>query len=138
MYEDQQDQIKTIYSSGEHLLALINDILEISKIESGRIEVMLEATDFTSILNDIEQLFRLRADEKGIAFEIEIIKPITFGVLLDVQKVKQVIINLIGNAIKFTDKGGVMLTVDINSDIEQSLFKNVKSWILALVLQMKT
>ena len=103
--------VQTIGSSGEHLLALINEILDISKIESGRDR--LQATDFHlhELLCVVETLFEARCRQKGLAWKL-----VTSGtdrsVHGDAGKLRQVLINLAGNAVKFTDRGAVTLTVE--------------------------
>ena len=102
-------QLDTINRSGEHLLALINDILEMSKIEAGRIVLNLDAFDLHALFHDIEMMFRLRTDSKQLSFSVGLKGNIPHFVMGDEGKVRQVLINILGNAVKFTAKGGVML-----------------------------
>lgn len=109
--ESQREGIRIIERSGDYLLTLINDILDLARIESGRIE--LYPTDFalTEFLDDLADLFRIRAEQKGIAFMHERLSALPGGVRADEKRLRQILINLLGNAVKFTDQGGVCLKV---------------------------
>jgi PAS domain S-box-containing protein len=104
-----RDKVATIMKSGNHLLAIINDILEMSRIEAGRIEVRNEPLDLHSLLNDLAIMIRLRAEEKGLTFALETASDLPRCILADQGKLRQVIINLLGNAVKFTKKGFITL-----------------------------
>src|SRR5215204_5612681 len=109
---DRQCQyLGTINRSGEHLLALINDILEMSKIEAGRTTLNLSTFDLPALLKDLEMMFRVRTDEKKISFSVEVIGAVPQYIVADINKLRQVFINVLGNAVKFTDRGGVALRV---------------------------
>ena len=101
----------TINRSGEHLLALINDILDMSKIEAGRTTVNPVAFDLPSLLGDLEMMFRVRTDAKKLAFAVDLIGDVPRYIVSDVNKLRQVFINLLGNAVKFTERGGIVLRV---------------------------
>ncbi len=103
----QKEQLQSIHRAGEHLLGLINDVLEMSKIEAGRISVTHAETDLPKLLWDIETLFRLRAQEKGLFLVLEKSAELPHLVITDETKLRQIVINLIGNAVKFTAHGGV-------------------------------
>jgi len=107
----QRKQLDTINRSGEHLLALINDILEISKIEAGRVTLNPTAFDLHALLNDLEMMFRVRTDVKNLQFAVERIGEVPRFVVSDEGKLRQVLINLLGNAVKFTKEGGIILRV---------------------------
>jgi PAS domain S-box-containing protein len=107
----QRQQLDTINRSGEHLLALINDILEISKIEAGRVTLNPTAFDLHALLNDLEMMFRLRTDAKNLQFSVECVGEVPRFVVSDEGKLREVLINLLGNAVKFTKKGGIILRV---------------------------
>jgi len=106
---DQQDTLKTITKSGEHLLALINDILEMSKIEAGRTTLRKEGFDLHRTLEGIEKMMRNRTDDKGLHLTIQTPTDLPRYIRTDETKLRQVLVNLLGNAIKFTDRGGVTL-----------------------------
>ncbi len=114
----QKQELETINLSGNNLLSLINNILDISKIEAGHIEININAFDLNELITGLASMFTLRCEEKDLALE-------TFGVdntpILvegDESKLRQVLINLLGNAIKFTDTGGISLTLRKNENSE--------------------
>ncbi len=108
---EQKKSLETINRSGEHLLGLINDILEISRIEAGKYSLEPVVMDLFELLKDLEVMFRIRTDEKGISFRVEHPRNLIRYIRADEGKIRQVLINLIGNAVKFTRKGGILLTV---------------------------
>lgn len=111
----QQENIAVIKRSGNHLLGLINDVLEISKIEAGR-EMLNEQTfHLPNFLQGIHELFLLRVQQRGITLEIEHANTLPIAVYGDEGKLRQVVMNLISNAIKFTKKGGVTIRVRADS-----------------------
>jgi len=118
----QIEALKIIQSSGNHLLKLINEILELSKIEASKIELELVPFDLTDRLHYIYEMFRLKAGEKGIALNWQIDCP--QWVIGDPEKISQVLINLIGNAIKFTNQGSVTLNVNQVVKSEQEVLIN--------------
>ena len=106
---EQHEHLAVINRSGEHLLSLINDVLEMSKIEAGRLTVHSRAFDLRQLLYDLEDMLRLRVQDKGIYLVFELDPALPRAVTGDPAKLRQVILNLLGNAIKFTDQGGVTL-----------------------------
>jgi PAS domain S-box-containing protein len=111
----QKKHLQTINRSGEHLLALINDILELSKIEAGRSTLNPVAFDLNGMLDGIEMMFRIRTDEKNLRFLVERVGDLPGCAVADENKVRQVFINLIGNAVKFTREGGLCVRVGIKA-----------------------
>jgi len=107
----QQDYINIINRSGEHLLELINDILEMTKIESGRISYHENIFDFWIFLKDLEQMLRVRADSKNLKLSFKYDRDVPQFITTDKGKLRQILINLLGNALKFTDTGTVSLRV---------------------------
>src|SRR6202795_2253961 len=103
----QCQYLGTINRSGEHLLALINDILEMSKIEAGRTTLNPSTFDLPVLLKDLEMMFRVRTDEKKLSLSVEIIGDVPRFIVTDINKLRQVFINVLGNAVKFTEQGGV-------------------------------
>jgi PAS domain S-box-containing protein len=97
----------TIRRNGEQLLRLINEILDISKIEAGKLEVELLEVDLPNLLEDIRPLFELKTDEKGLVFSIHCDTKIPRRVRTDPMRLRQILVNVVGNAIKFTDRGCV-------------------------------
>jgi PAS domain S-box-containing protein len=108
---EQKNYLDTISRSGEHLLALINDILEMSKIEAGRTQLNPVDTDFHALLKDVEAMLRMRAEEKGLRFEVNHIGPVPRYLHADRGRISQVLMNMLGNAVKFTKKGGITVRV---------------------------
>jgi len=113
---EQQDYLTIINRSGEHLLTLINQVLDLSKIEAGR--MMLEESNFDlhHLLDDLEDLFRMRAEKKHLHLSFDRTPNVPQYVQMDEVKLRQVLINLLSNAIKFTKKGDVMVYVKVRSN----------------------
>jgi len=107
----QCQYLGTINRSGEHLLALINDILEMSKIEAGRTTLNPSTFDLLALLKDLEMMFRVRTDEKKLSFAVETVGDVPRYIVTDINKLRQVFINVLGNAVKFTERGGVGVRV---------------------------
>jgi len=107
----QCQYLGTINRSGEHLLALINDILEMSKIEAGRTTLNLSTFDLPVLLKDLEMMFRIRTHEKKLEFSVDVKDDVPQYIVSDINKLRQVFINVIGNAVKFTDQGGIALRI---------------------------
>jgi len=104
-----RNKVATIMKSGEHLLAIINDILEMSRIEAARVELREETLDLHTLLDDLTVMFRLRAEEKGLTFTLNIAPDLPRYIVADLGKLRQVLINLLGNAVKFTKQGSITL-----------------------------
>ena len=107
----QREQVDIIQQCGEHLLTLLNDILDLSKIEARKMELDLSHFSFPHFLESIVEMFRLRAEQKNIFFHSETLSPLPTHIVGDEKRLRQVLINLLGNAVKFTDTGGVTLRV---------------------------
>jgi PAS domain S-box-containing protein len=108
---EQREHLGTIQRNAEGLLAVINDILDLSKIEAERLELELMDWPPRQIVEDVETLLRPRADEKHLTLTVEYVEPLPSAIRTDPAKLRQILVNLVGNAIKFTDSGGVRLTV---------------------------
>lgn len=111
--EESRGKVSIIHQCGSHLLTLINDILDISKIEARKLELFLAEADLHAILWGITEMFKMRAKQKGITFNLNIDSDLPQIVVIDEKRFRQVLINLIGNAIKFTDQGSVDLNVTL-------------------------
>ena len=98
-----------IQRSGDYLLTLINDILDLAKIEAGRFELAPGPCDLRALLSSFEDLFGIRAREKGIGFRCRLVEPLPVLVEADERRLRQIVINLLGNAVKFTERGEVCL-----------------------------
>ncbi|MGE3171946.1 MAG: ATP-binding protein [Planctomycetota bacterium] len=108
---ERQQSLETIRRNGEHLMALINDILDLSKIEAGRLDVERMRFSPAALVADVASSMRVRADGKGLGLRIEFDGPIPATVESDPTRLRQILINLCGNAIKFTEEGGVTIRV---------------------------
>ena len=118
--ETQISGLNTIYNSGNHLLTLINDILDLSKIEAGKLELYPENITCQSFIDSITGIMRMRAEQKDVCFAYESLGDLPQGVEIDEKRLRQVLLNLLGNAIKFTDKGQVTLRI---SAIQNGIFR---------------
>ena len=115
---DHRKSLAIIHSSGEHLLDLINDVLDMAKIESGRITFDPTDLDLDLVLHNILSMMNARAEEKGLALDFYRAPDVPRYVRTDERKLRQVLLNLLGNAIKFTAKGGVALRVSYAAERE--------------------
>jgi len=109
--EDTVDMVRIIHHSGEHLLSIINNILEMSRIESGKTILNLDRCTLDTMLRDMVAMFMIEAKDKGLYLELVIMDPLPTAIRSDPGKLRQIVINLLGNAIKFTPTGGVRLMV---------------------------
>nr|RNJ66638.1 MAG: hybrid sensor histidine kinase/response regulator [Leptolyngbya sp. IPPAS B-1204] len=110
----QQENLHIISHSGEHLLEMINDVLEMSKIEARRITLNQNCFDLRSFLNTLKEMFRLRAESKHLQLIFESSSDLPLSVKADESKLRQVLINLLSNAIKFTETGHVIVRAAVN------------------------
>ena len=107
----QQNDIDIIQHSGNYLLKLISDILELSKIERGEIKLYPSDFHFTPFLQELVRLFQIRAQQKGIAFVYQPLSHLPTFICADEKRLRQILINLLSNAIKFTERGGITFRV---------------------------
>lgn len=112
MPEQFRSSIDMMYRSGTHLLDMINDILDLSKIEAGKMEFFPEITDLYALLDDIYGMFALRCREKDLWLKITKPDEESRFVITDAKRLKQVLINFIGNSVKFTQKGGISVVAE--------------------------
>ena len=121
-----REKVAVINHSGDHLLAMINDVLDLSKIEAGRVELEPEAFQLPRMLEDIGRMFEVRAESANLYFVLEIQPNLTQYIKADAGKLRQILINLLGNAVKFTQEGGFSLrarTVPITDDSAMTLLQ---------------
>lgn len=109
----QKDGVSVIHQCGSHLLTLINDILDLSKIEARKLEFFPKNFHVGSFLNSIVEMCRIKAEQKEIYFTYEALNCLPQAIFADDKRLRQVLINLLGNAIKFTDQGGVAFKVGV-------------------------
>ena len=108
---ERREFTDTIISGGRHLLSVINDILDISKIEADKIEVEMLDVNLPQLIKEIDANIRLKAEEKGLEYKLNIQYPIPFYIRIDPTRLKQVLFNLSSNAIKFTEEGHISINV---------------------------
>lgn len=113
--------LEIINRSGDHLLKLINDILEMSKIEAGRIELTTAPFDLKEMIRELEWMFRQRADDNRLNFIIDSAPTLPRFIVADENKIRQILINLLGNAVKFTHTGEIRLTVNATSEVADTV-----------------
>ncbi len=118
---DQRRDLETINRSGEHLLSLINDVLEMSKIEAGRVTLHRAVFDLHALLDDVGTMFRLRTQDRGLQLCVERRPDVPQYVVTDESKLRQVLINLLGNAVKFTERGGIVLRTAVGRAADAGL-----------------
>ncbi len=115
MTREQRDYAMTVFKSAENLLQLINDILDFSKIEAGKLELDIRAFDLHTTVNDIQELLLIQAKQKGIEFHCHIEPDVPSRLQGDPGRIRQILINLVGNAIKFTEVGEVALHIALDA-----------------------
>lgn len=113
---DDLNCVMIMKRNGEHLLELINDILDLSRIEAGKLEVDLKETQLRELVADVQTLMQVRADEKNLMLNVKFSGNVPEVIVTDATRLRQILINLIGNAIKFTDHGEVRLVIRLHSD----------------------
>ena len=105
----QEEMLDVINRSGEHLLEMVDDVLSLARIEAGRVEASLEPFDVEELLQDIGLMVKTQAENKGLRFGLDLDASLPTWLLGDAGKLRQILINLLGNAVKFTDSGEVWL-----------------------------
>lgn len=108
---EQRHNLRAIESCGQHLLTLIDDVLDLAKIESGKIEIHESACDLYDLLESVSNIVRERVDAKGLSYELDIAAQVPGTILIDEVKLRQILVNLLANAVKFTEQGGIILRV---------------------------
>ena len=119
--EQQRHYTEMVQRSGQHLLVIINDILDFSKIEAGKLTVEYIHFNFRELLDDIDHVFAPQARLKGLTLEFAIANDIPLAICGDPNRLRQVIVNLLGNAIKFTDRGRITVRVGVTAEDAQSV-----------------
>ncbi len=129
--EDRQKHLDTIARSGKHLLTLVNDVLDLSKIEAGEVEVDQETSSPQGIIAEVVSMLRVRALEKGLRLEAQWEGDIPETIHTDPARLRQILVNLVGNAIKFTSTGEVRIVASLNDnqDTPQLVIKVIDSGI---------
>ncbi len=128
--EEQHQKIDTIYQSGEHLLTLLNDILNLSKIEANQLELELKDISFPLFIEEIVSIIDVRAQQKNLTFNYQALSPLPAVIRGDETRLRQVLLNLLGNAVKFTEKGCVNFYASkLNSEQSEIQTHNNNCWI---------
>ena len=112
---DQRRLVRTAASSGTSLMSILNDVLDHSKIEAGKLSLLLAPVSLHAMSMSVITLFRANAESKGLALALDIDPGVADWVVCDAQRLKQVLLNLVGNAIKFTERGGVTLRLGVRT-----------------------
>ncbi len=114
--EKQAAGLATIHDSGQHLLTLINDILDLARVEAGKMVLYPAPIELGGFLRVVADIIRVKADEKSLVFSCDAAPDLPAGVMMDDKRLRQVLLNLLGNAVKFTDAGSVALRVGLAQD----------------------
>jgi two-component system sensor histidine kinase EvgS len=135
--QTQKNYINSIKSSGKSLLKLINDILDLSKIEAGKLEMEYDYVDTYSFFSEFERIFSLKVTEKGLKFILDITSETPQGVYIDEARMRQIVFNLIGNAIKFTSEGKITLKVYTENPQIVNYSKEKTKEVIDLIIEVK-
>ncbi|HEX5391950.1 MAG TPA: ATP-binding protein [Rhodocyclaceae bacterium] len=122
----QIESLDIINRSGEHLLALINDVLEMAKIEAGRAQLEIASFDLGGMVRDVTDMMRLRAELKGLFLQLDQTSEFPRYIRGDEARLRQILVNLVGNAVKFTHTGGVMLRLGVKQNDRQHLLIEIE------------
>ncbi len=117
----QHETLDIINNSGEHLLKLINDVLEIAKIEAGKLQLDIATFDLHSLVREVSDMMRLRAEQKGLQLELDQSSDFPRYIKADEARLRQILVNLISNAVKFTDEGKVTIRLTIKNNARHHL-----------------
>jgi signal transduction histidine kinase/CheY-like chemotaxis protein len=121
--KERRQYLEIVSKTGEALVTIINDILDLSKVEAGKVEISKEVFSLRQFIRDLELLLRLRSEDKGIGLEFQFSPNVPDQIHTDILRLRQILLNIIGNAIKFTAKGSVTVKIDF---IDNFLFFIVK------------
>jgi CheY-like chemotaxis protein/two-component sensor histidine kinase len=116
-----QSYLQAIRSSGKTLMSLINDILDLSKIEAGKLQLSYEGINLRALINDIQQIFSVKATEKGIQLLATVDESVPEAIAFDEVRLRQILFNMVGNAIKFTEQGHVSIQVSSSWSADQKI-----------------
>ena len=112
--------LDTISSAGKHLLSIINDILDLSKIEADKTKLEFIETPLIEVLSEVERLLRTSAAGKGVLLNAKLLTPIPNRIMCDPTRLRQILMNLVGNAVKFTEAGSITISASVNASIEST------------------
>ncbi|MES9946039.1 MAG: AAA family ATPase [Candidatus Thiodiazotropha sp.] len=123
--EDQHETLNIINTSGEHLLKLINDVLEIAKIEAGKLQLEIAAFDLHALVREVTDMMRLRAQQKGLQLELDQASEFPRYIKGDEARLRQILVNLVSNAVKFTVEGGVTIRLGVTGNNHRQLLLEI-------------
>jgi len=135
--QSQKDYVNSIKSSGRSLLTLINDILDLSKIEAGKLDLEYDYVDTYAFFSEFASIFSLKVSEKGLKFILDITSGTPAGIYIDEARLRQIVFNLIGNAIKFTSEGKIMLKVFTQNPQVVNYSKKKSEELIDLIIEVK-
>ena len=124
--EYQRENLDIINRSGEHLLTLLNDVLEIAKIEAGRLELEIAPFDLGAMVRDVTEMIQIRAQEKGLRLLLDQTSEFPRYIKSDEARLRQILVNLVGNAVKFTEQGGVTVRLGVTDNTRHQLLIEVE------------
>jgi len=124
--DTQVESLDIINRSGEHLLALINDVLEMAKVEAGRLQLEIAPFDLGGMVHDVADMMRSRAEQKGLYLQLDQSSQVPRYIFGDQARLRQILVNLVGNAMKFTQTGGVIIRLSVKQDDRQYLLIEVE------------
>ncbi len=113
------DAARTIQRNGRHLIDLLNDLLDLAKVEAGKVRVGRGPCGLLAVVDDAAEAMRGRAEAAGLAFEVQFVEPLPPRIVTDEVRLRQILINLLSNAVKFTEAGEIRLTVGMEADLRQ-------------------
>ncbi|MES9971064.1 MAG: AAA family ATPase [Candidatus Thiodiazotropha sp.] len=124
--KEQHETLNIINTSGEHLLKLINDVLEIAKIEAGKLQLELATFDLHALVREVTDMMRLRAEQKGLKLELDQASEFPRYIKGDEARLRQILVNLVSNAVKFTEKGGVTISLGVKDNNHRQLLLDIE------------
>ncbi len=119
--EDARENLEIIHHSGEHLLSLINNVLDLSKIEAGHMTLQATNIDFYRLLGELEEMFTYRAERKHVYLSFEREPAVPQYIQIDAGKLRQILINLLNNAVKFTEHGGITVRILVSEPVQRQV-----------------
>lgn len=119
--QEQRQYVEIFREAGEHLLSLINDILDLARVESGYIQLETIPFDIVTVINKVENIMSVEAHNKGLGLIFHVADDMPHSLIGDPNRLDRVILNLVGNAVKFTEKGGVIVDIVLNSKQEKEV-----------------
>jgi len=119
--DKQKKYINSIRAGGESLLNIINDVLDLAKIEAGKLEIENKVFNLNSLIEEVSLMFQKQISDKGLSFELIIDKQLPVYIVLDEHRLKQILMNLISNAIKFTDQGSIVIRVCVLNILQDTI-----------------